>query len=364
MPLVRLSTTESPLPPARPSADAGMGSPRLVALGGGTGLPVVLRGLSTASPNQSHSSCNAQPHLTAIVTMTDDGGSSGRLRRDLGILPPGDVRNCLAAMAALPAPVAQLMHHRFTGSHSLSGHAVGNLLIAAMTEITGDFSTAVDALSGIFNVRGRILPSTREDVALRAEFDSGEQCEGETAIVSRRDRIKRLSLHRRVRPVPEAIQALINADAIIVGPGSLYTSVLPNLLVDGIAATMHGVNAVRIYVANLMTEPGETDDMSLEDHLQVIREHVGMNLFDYVLVNPAPLDSPIVTDYASRGARPVARRAGQSSIGGAAVIERELAWSYDGGKIRHDPDQLARAILDLVRRGRPRMRTSDPSSRS
>jgi uncharacterized cofD-like protein len=267
-------------------------------------------------------------------------------------------------MAALPAPVSQLMHHRFGGSHSLSGHAVGNLLIAAMTEITGDFATAVDALSGIFNVRGRILPSTREDVTLRAEFDSGEHCEGETAIVSRRGRIKRLSLHRRVRPVPEAIQALINADAIVVGPGSLYTSVLPNLLVDGIAATMHGVNAVRIYVANLMTEPGETDDMSLDDHLRVIRDHVGMNLFDYVLVNRTPLQSPSLAAYASRGARPVTRHAGRSSVDGAAVVERELAWSYDRGKIRHDPAQLAGAILDLVRRGRPRLRASGASPRS
>jgi uncharacterized cofD-like protein len=332
---------------------------RIVAIGGGTGLPVVLRGLSAAGEGEGDASA-VERQLTAIVTVTDDGGNSGRLRRDLGMLPPGDIRNCLAALAAQPAPLAELLRHRFTGSHSLDGHAIGNLLIAAMTQITGDFPAAVEALSRILNVRGRILPSTREDVTLRAEFDGGERCEGETAIVARRARIKRLWLERPVRPLPDAVQALVNADAIIVGPGSLYTSILPNLLVDGIAATMYGVNAVRIYVANLMTEPGETDDLSLEDHLRVMREHVGLNLFDYVLVNRGPLQPPVVVEYAERGARPVARTSVESWADGVAVVERDLAWSYDGGKIRHEPAQLARAILDLVAQGRPRRAARPP----
>jgi uncharacterized cofD-like protein len=325
---------------------------RLVAIGGGTGLPVVLRGLSRAGMTEDGSEPTTQ--LTAIVTVTDDGGNSGDLRRDLGILPPGDIRNCLAALAAMPEPLTQLLQHRFTGDHSLSGHAVGSLLIAAMTQMTGDFALAVDQLSQILNVQGRILPSTREDVTLRAEFASGESQEGETAIVARRTPIKRLSLQRPVRPLPDAIRALVNADAIVVGPGSLYTSILPNLLVDGIAATMSGVDAVRIYVANLMTEPGETDEMSLEDHLRVIREHVGLNLFDYVLVNRTQLKEPMVVEYAQRGARPVARHGGTQLLGDTPLIERDLTWSYGGGKIRHEPGQLARAILDLVAQGRPR----------
>ncbi len=325
---------------------------RLVAIGGGTGLPVVLRGLAAGHPDREGS--EPAPQLTAIVTVTDDGGNSGHLRRDLGMLPPGDVRNCLAALAAMPEPLTQLLQHRFTGSHSLSGHSVGNLLIAAMTQMTGDFATAVEQLSRMLNVHGRILPSTREDVTLRAEFASGEYQEGETAIVARRSQIKRLSLQRAVRPLPDAIRALVNADAIIVGPGSLYTSILPNLLVDGIAATMFGVNAVRIYVANLMTEPGETDELTLEDHLRVIRDHVGLNLFDYVLVNRRQLVEPMVVEYAQRGARPVERNPDDERLAGTPVVERDLTWSFAGGKIRHEPGQLARAILDLVAQGRPR----------
>ena len=332
------------------------GSPRalrVVAIGGGTGLPVVLRGLADARLHGGGSAAEPAPQLTAIVTVTDDGGNSGHLRRDLGMLPPGDIRNCLAVLAAMPAPLAQLLQHRFTGRHSLSGHAVGSLLIAAMTQMTGDFANAVEQLSRILNVQGRILPSTREDVTLRAEFADGALREGETAIVARRARIKRLSLQRAVRPLPDAIRALVNADAIVVGPGSLYTSVLPNLLIDGIAATMFGVNAVRIYVANLMTEPGETDDLTLEDHLRVIREHVGLDLFDYVLVSRSRLQDPTVIEYGQRGARPIARAPNGARLGDTPVIERDLAWSYTGGKIRHEPAQLARAILDLVAKGRP-----------
>jgi uncharacterized cofD-like protein len=327
---------------------------RVVAIGGGTGLPVVLRGLADARIYRDGDTADPAPQLTAIVTVTDDGGNSGHLRRDLGMLPPGDVRNCLAALSAMPEPLTQLLQHRFTGSNGLNGHAVGSLLIAAMTQMTGDFATAVEQLSQILNVRGRILPSTREDVTLRAEFAGGESREGETAIVARGARIKRLSLQRAVRPLPDAIRALVNADAIVVGPGSLYTSILPNLLVDGIAATMFGVDAVRIYVSNLMTEPGETDDFTLEDHLRVIREHVGLNLFDYVLVNRSRLQEPTVVEYAQRGARPIARDPNGALAGAPCVVERDLAWSYSGGKIRHEPGQLARAILDLVAKGRPR----------
>jgi uncharacterized cofD-like protein len=328
--------------------------PCIVAIGGGTGLPVVLQGLRLVlrqegvTDRRSLTDC-----LTAIVTVTDDGGSSGQLRRDLGILPPGDARNCLAALAEAPSVLTSLLQHRFSGAHGLHDHPVGNLMLAALTEMTGDFQTAVQRLAELMQVSGRILPSTAESVHLRAEFAGGETEGGETAIVAHARRIKRLWLDHEVRPLPETIRALVNADAIVIGPGSLYTSILPNLLVGGVASTISGVNAVRIYVANLMTEPGETDGYSLEDHVRAIREHVGADLFDYILVNRAPIDAASTTPYARRGSVPVHYDCSQLFIGGALIVERDLAWEISGGKIRHAPPDLARAILELLNQGRP-----------
>jgi uncharacterized cofD-like protein len=349
-----ISRPSGALPVADPSRRQ---LPRIVAIGGGTGLPAVLRGLSEASctgaTSRERDSGAPTDHLTAIVTVTDDGGSSGRLRRELGILPPGDARNCLAALVDTRSPLMSLLQHRFVTANELNGHSVGNLLLAALTQITGEFGVAVDELSRVLDARGRVLPSTHENVSLVAEFESGELVDGETAIVARGGPIKRLSLKRAVRPLPEALRALINADAIVVGPGSLYTSILPNLLVGGVAATISGVRAVRIYVANLMTEPGETDGFSLEDHLEVIRQHVGTALFDYVLVNNRPVDATVVAQYAAQGASPVKYDDGAPRrIGRAQVVARSLSLSFDGGKIRHSPELLAGAILDLLKRGR------------
>ena len=291
--------------------------------------------------------------ITAIVTVTDDGGSSGRLCREFGILPPGDVRNCLAALAPDGSSFTTLLQHRFTSGDGLDGHTVGNLMLAALAEIDGDFVSAVDKMSELLECRGRVLPSSTERVSLCAEFDGGVQVEGETAIVARGKRIARLTLQRRVRPLPEALRAIVNADAIIVGPGSLYTSVLPNLLVDGIAPTIAGVDAVRIYVANLMTQPGETDDLTLEDHLDAIRRHVGVNLFDYVLVNRQQPTPDALASYTAAGSKPV-RRAGASPwIGSTRIVERDLAWDASHDKVRHAPDDLAAAIMDLISAGRP-----------
>jgi uncharacterized cofD-like protein len=209
-------------------------------------------------------------------------------------------------------------------------------------------------MSALLECRGRVLPSSVERVPLRAEFDGGALVEGETAIVARGTRIVRLGLARRVRPLPEAIRALINADAIVVGPGSLYTSVMPNLLVDGIAPTMAGVDAVRIYVANLMTQPGETDDLSLEDHVEAIRRHVGLDLFDYILFTRPQLTPEAKARYVAVGARPVRRASTSAWIGSARVVARDLAWHAHEGEVRHDPESLASAILELVSAGRPR----------
>lgn len=275
------------------------------------------------------------------------------MRQQFNVLPPGDVRNCLAALADTASPFRQLLQHRLQSTQAADDHPVGNLLLTALTQITGNFPEAVHRLSDIIGLRGRVLPSTGENVRLRAEMDSGEILVGEMAIVGRRHRIRRLALEPSPRPLPDALRALVNADGIVIGPGSLYTSVLPNLLVEGIASTIWGVNAVRIYVANLMTEPGETDGYTLGDHLQVIRSHTGFDLFDYVLVNRRPLDPEVATRYAEQGSFPVDVEGGNGWLGHARIVECDLAVDSSRRKIRHHPETLARAIRALVLAGRP-----------
>ena len=332
-------------PPAKDSAPL---SPRIVAIGGGTGLPSVLEGLCAHAFSAGPV---ANDVITAVVTVTDDGGSSGLLRREFGVLPPGDVRNCLAAFADVDSPVRQLLQHRLGDA----SHPVGNLLLTALTQITGSFPEAVHQLGQMIGLRGRVLPTTGENVHLRAEMISGKIVTGETAIVEERKEIKKLSLDPSPRPLPEVLRALVNADAIVVGPGSLYTSTLPNLLVEGIASTMSGVNAVRIYVANLMTEPGETDGFTLDDHLRVLREHTGYDLFDYILVNRQPLPEAVVTRYASQGAQPVRCDEPLKWAGAARTVAADFACEalLDRGKIRHEPRSLAAAIRELIQAGRP-----------
>ena len=325
-------------------------TPRIVAVGGGTGLPSVLEGLSALAADDGATGVD---HLSAVVTVMDEGGSSGRLRREFGVLPPGDIRNCLAAVAPSGSPFRQLLQHRFSDGDGLEGHAVGNLMLTALTQITGDFPSAVEQLGTMMGLRGRVLPTTREDVRLRAEMDSGEVLDGEKAIVGTGSRIRRLSLSPSPKPLPDVLRALINADGIVVGPGSLYTSLLPNLLVEGIAATISGVDAVRIYVANLMTEPGETDGYTLDDHLRAIRTHAGYDLFDYILVNRRPVASSAASRYALQGSRPVVAERPLMWAGRAQVVECDLAAERDGAKIRHAARPLARMIRALVEAGRP-----------
>ena len=329
---------------------------RIVALGGGTGLPAVLEGLSELAAEKGERDPRA---LTGIVTVTDDGGSSGRLRQQFGVLPPGDARNCLLALTERDSHFQNLLQHRLDEDPGVDGHPIGNLLLAALTQSTGDFSQAIEQLGSMIGSRGRVFPSTIQNVRLRAEMESGETVNGETRIVRNPSPIRRLSLEPSPRPVPEVLEALVNADGIVVGPGSLYTSVLPNLLVEGVAATMHGVNAVRIYVANLMTEPGETDHYTLDDHLGVIRNHTGFDLFDYILVNRRPIDENAAQLYASCGSEPVVAERMLANAGRAQVVERDLAIEWGGTKIRHHPRSLGRAIRALVSAGRPGSRKTD-----
>lgn len=329
---------------ARP-APAG---PSVVAVGGGTGLPVVLRGMVNAwSEHES-----VLERLTALVTVTDDGGSSGVLRHQLDMLPPGDVRNCLVALAGDDCRLSSLLQHRFEGPTPLAGHALGNLVLAALVQQTGSFLKAVERLGDILKLKGRVLPVTESNVHLQAELVTGEIIHGETKIASAGPLIRRLGFDRPVRPMPEAIRALVNADIVVVGPGSLYTSLLPNLLVTGVAGTISGLNAIRIYVANLMTQPGETDGYSLEDHLRAITEHTKAKLFDYVLINDAPMPASALTEYAGRGSEPVRRREGKGRVEGALVVGRNLLSPSPDGLLRHSAESLAASIMDIWEAGR------------
>jgi uncharacterized cofD-like protein len=324
--------------------------PRIVAIGGGTGLPVVLSGLAeTLDP------LARQPdRLTAIVTVTDDGGSSGQLRRGLGIIPPGDIRNCLAALAADDLPLASVLQHRFAEDSVLGGHPVGNILLAALFERTGSVESAIGELSRMLRLRGQVVPCSAADVHLRAHLRDGRVVVGETAIVAARQPIDRLEIVPQVQPIPEAIRALVNADVVVLGPGSLYTSVLSNLLITGIGATLGGLSATRIYVANLMTEPGETDGYTVEDHLDAILRHVTGSPIDIALVSRAELPSDVVARYRREGAERVCRRSALSRYRGIEIVERELGCAHGTGKIRHDPDSLATAILEIAAARAPR----------
>ena len=276
----------------------------------------------------------------------DDGGSSGRLRESLGVLPPGDIRNCLAALVRRPSTLSAILHDRLASDNAEVGHPIGNLLLAALSATEGDLLGAVVRLGNQMGITGRVLPATLESVHLVAAFADGNDVRGETAIAARRGRIRRLSLERPVRPVPAAIEALVNADLIVVGPGSLYTSILPNLLVDGIAATISAVKAKRVYVANLMTQPGETDGYSLGDHLLAIREHTGFQLFDYVLVNRATLPAEAVSEYAADGATAVPVDTELGADWGR-IVTADLAAVTASGQIRHDPVALGAVLAEL-----------------
>ena len=327
--------------------------PRIVALGGGTGLPTVLEGLSDALGQSARRGVPGftTDSITAVVSVTDDGGSSGVLRRDLGILPPGDIRNCLVALSDRNSLMTDLLQYRFANGEGLAGHPLGNLLLAGLTELTGNLALATERLSRILNVRGQVLPATTENVSLRAEFSCGTVVEGETAIVNRRAPIRWMSLTRPVQPLPKALQAVADADVIVVGPGSLYTSVLPPLLMEGFAEAMANSNAVCVYVSNLMTEPGETDGFSVEDHLNVLRQHVGRDLFDFAIVNTGQVPSGLSRAYAARGSFPVPWTNARM-IGRTRLMGYDLAAEIHGHKIRHAASDLAAAILDVYYRAR------------
>jgi len=315
--------------------------PKLVVIGGGTGLATLLRGLKEYTSN-----------ITAIVTAADDGGSSGRLREELGIPPPGDIRNTLVALADTEPLMEKLFQYRFSSGEGLKGHSFGNLFIAAMTEIMGDFEAAVRESSKVLAIRGRVLPSTLEEVRLHAHFSDGTCVTGESAIPTQGKRIERICLFPRdVKPHPEAIAAIEEADAVILGPGSLYTSILPNLLVEGIAAAIRSARATKIFVCNVMTQPGETDGYTASRHLQAVCDHVGDGLVEYAVINDAPIPEAALERYRREGSFPVEPDVERFEAFNVVAVTAPLV--DHSNLVRHDPAKLAQAIMEIVSAAQP-----------
>jgi uncharacterized cofD-like protein len=308
--------------------------PRIVVIGGGTGLSVLLRGIKKYTNN-----------ITAIVSVADDGGSSGRLRGDLGILPPGDIRNCLVALADKESLMENLLQYRFS-TGELAGHNLGNLFIAAMNDLAGGFHQAIRGMSRVLAVRGQVLPSTLQDVTLGAEYADGSVVLGESNIPKHGGRIKKVFLEpEQCHPLPEALQAIAEADAVVLGPGSLYTSILPNLMVAGLADYIARSGAVKVYVCNIMTQPGETDGYTAGAHVQAILSHAG-RIIDYVIINREAVSEAVRERYSREGAAPVLANIREIEKMGLKVIAEQLL--AGGEVVRHNPDKLARLILSLV----------------
>jgi uncharacterized cofD-like protein len=326
--------------------------PRVVALGGGTGLPNVLRGLRPLFAGGDDPLEVVRERLVAIVATSDDGGSSGKLRAEFNVIPPGDIRNCLAALSDNHELIADLFQYRFDGGEGLNGHALGNLVLTALADVTNDFPRAVAIAARVVGARGTVLPATNEVVTLVAEFEDGRIMSGETAIAAAGGRIARVSLlPDRPRHVPDACAALARADVIVAGPGSLFTSILPPLLVPEVHAAIRASGAVRILVANLMTEPGETDDYSVLEHVLTIERHLEAQLFDYVIYNTAPIPERLAALYAGRGARPIVTGTFELSALdklGIQPIGVPLVSEHPAGKVRHHPERLASAITALA----------------
>jgi uncharacterized cofD-like protein len=310
--------------------------PRIVVIGGGTGLSVMLRGLKEKPVD-----------ITAIVTVADDGGSSGILRSEMQMPPPGDIRNVLTALADVEPLLSKILEYRFQTGTGLAGHSLGNLILAALSDITGDFVTGVKEMSRVFAVRGRVLPASHQAIYLKAEMEDGSIVEGESKIPKAMGKIKRVFIEPKdAFPLEEALQAIRDADGILCGPGSLYTSLLPNLLVPHVADEIKNSKAVKMFICNVMTQPGETDNYSVSDHLAAIHDHVGYQLFDYVLVNNGEIPPQVQARYAEQGAKAVHLDLDEVAKRGYRIVADRLVLfrTY----LRHDAEKLSDHIYQLV----------------
>jgi len=319
--------------------------PAVVCIGGGTGLATLLRGLKKVTSD-----------ITAIVTVSDDGGGSGILRDELGMPPPGDIRNCMQALSNAEPTLEMLMAYRFE-SGSLAGQSFGNLFLAAMNGISESFDKAVIRMGEVLSITGRILPVTLDDVHLWAEFEDGSMVVGESTIAAakekRKIRIRRVQLApKHAAVLPECLEAIENADLIILGPGSLYTSIIPNLLVRGLSDTIRNSNAVKLYVCNIMTQPGETDGYSVSEHMHELFEHTGGKLFDYCVINNEPASFGVLERYRKRGSEPVREDEDAVKVLGVEILRAPIAARYNN-LARHDPDKLARELMRIFNEKAP-----------
>jgi uncharacterized cofD-like protein len=329
-------------------------SARLVAVGGGTGLSTLLRGLKEYVAYPEDPSGYPIHDLAAVVTVTDDGGSSGRLRREYSVLPPGDIRNCMVALSQDEALLGRLFQYRFPAGRGLGGHSFGNLFLTALSHVTGDFTRAVRVSSEVLAIRGRIFPSTNQLVSLEALLENGKRIAGESQIGSSRIPIRRVRLSpRNVKPLPEVLEAFAAADLIVLGPGSLFTSLIPNLLVSGVAEAIKRSPAKRVYISNIMTQPGETRGYTLTDHVRAIHHHAGRKLLDWVVINNEAISPEVARRYRSHGAEPVRVDVAELQRLGLRCIFDSLLEAH--GVIRHDAKRLARLLVEefVQKRSRP-----------
>src|SRR4051794_7312497 len=340
---------------------------RVVAIGGGTGLSTLLKGLKRFVLWPKETACGPPDSpvirdLSAVVTVSDDGGSSGRLRKELNMLPPGDIRNCIVALSEDEALLSKLFRHRFEKGSGLEGHSFGNLFLAALTSITSDFAEAVRLSAEILLTRGHIFPATTSNIELEAVMEDGTRVRGETRITASRGRIKELVLvPPDVKPLQQTLDAIASADLITVGPGSLFTSLIPNLLVQGIPQAIIESSATKVYVCNLMTQANESLGLTAADHIRALDQHAGGRIFDYALVNRTPASPDLKAKYALEGASQIV--ADLEAIEGLGVCPVLGEYLEEAGVARHNNERVASDLIDLAFQSRDRDQPGSPQCR-
>jgi len=311
--------------------------PRVVVIGGGTGMPVLLRGLK-----------NLPIELTALVTVADDGGSTGRLRNEMAIPAPGDIRNVIAALSDAEPMLIELFQHRFSEGNDLSGHSLGNLLLAAMTSVTGNFNTGIKEISRVLNVKGKIYPISNDNMSLHAEMEDGSIVSGESSIPLSDKRIKRVFLRPQpVKPLPNAVRAIKSADLVVISPGSLYTSIMPNLIIPHVKEALRDTKAKVVYVCNVMTQAGETTGYTASDHVQAISDHIGKGCVDAIIVHNEVIDKSIRAVYAEENAEPVEYDIERLIDMGLEIIEGDII-DPNQRTLRHDNNKIAKLLYSII----------------
>jgi len=311
--------------------------PRVVVIGGGTGMPVLLRGLK-----------NLPIDLTALVTVADDGGSTGRIRSEMAIPAPGDIRNVIAALSDAEPMLLDLFQHRFSDGNGLSGHSLGNLLLAAMTSITGDFYDGIQEISRVLNVKGDIFPISNQNMTLHAKFTDGTYVCGESNIPKANKKIERVFLEPNpIKPLPNAVRAIENADLVIISPGSLFTSIMPNLIIPQIDVALRETQGKVVYICNVMTQPGETTGFTASDHIQAIQNHIGTGCVDSIVVHNEPIEQSIRAIYAEENAEPVVYDIEKLVDMGLEIIEGDII-NHSNKTVRHDKEKIAKLLFSII----------------